>query len=117
MPKTVMIVDDEKDIRDSVESILKKNGYNVVTAKDGDDCLSKIKQAKPSLILLDIMMPGTPVRDIVKKIPKRKIAFLTVVQMSDAERSEIEKAKNIVDFIQKPFDLKDLLKRVKKIIG
>ena len=66
---------------------------------------------------MDIMMPGTPVREVIKKIKSTKIAYLSVVRTSEAEKEELVGQKNIVDFIQKPFDIKDLIKRVKKIVG
>lgn len=115
--KTIMVVDDEADIRSSVKTILEKEGYEVVTAINGDDCLKKLEKVKPDLILLDIMMPGTPVREVVKKIKGIKISYLSVVRTSEAEKEQLLKASNIVDFIQKPFDIKDLIKRVKKIVG
>ena len=73
MAKKIMVVDDEADIRSSVKTILEKEGYEVITAVNGDDCLKKLEKGKPDLILLDIMMPGTPVREIVKKIKEVKI--------------------------------------------
>ncbi len=117
MAKTIMIVDDEEDIRTTVKTILERAGYNIVTAVDGDDCLSKVVKAKPDLILLDIMMPGTPVKDIVPKIKGTKIAYLSVVRIGEAEKEDLMKSKNIVDFIQKPFDVNTLLERVKKIVS
>lgn len=115
--KTILVVDDEDDIRSAVKTILEHEGFKVATAKDGDDALKKLKTLTPDLILLDIMMPGTPVKEVVKKIKDVKIAFCSVVRMSDMEREELTKQKNIVDFIQKPFDLDDLVKRVKKLTG
>ncbi len=118
MPKkTIMVVDDEPDIRESVKTILERNGYNVVTAVNCDDCLKKLPKQKVDLILLDIMMPGTPVKEVIPKIKDTKIAFLSVVRTSEAEREDLLKSKNIVDFIQKPFDINELLSRVKKLVG
>jgi CheY-like chemotaxis protein len=117
MVKTIMVVDDEPDIRTTVKAVLEKNKYKVVTAVSGDDCLKKILGGeKPDLILMDIMMPGTPVREIIPKLGKVKIAYLSVVRTSEAEREDLMKNKNIVDFIQKPFDIDELLKRVKKLV-
>jgi len=115
--KTIMIVDDEKDIRITVRTILEGKGYTVVEAVNGDDCLEKLKETKPDLILLDIMMPGTPVKQIVPQIKNIKISYLSVVRTGEAEKEELLKQKNIVDFIQKPFDVNTLLERVKKIVG
>ncbi len=117
MRKTIMVVDDEPDVRNTVKTVLEKNGYTIVAAIDGDDCLKKLPEQKVDLILMDIMMPGTPVREIVKKIKDIKISYLSVVRTSEAEKEDLMKSKNIVDFIQKPFDIVDLVKRVKKIIG
>jgi two-component system alkaline phosphatase synthesis response regulator PhoP len=114
--KKIMVVDDEPDIRASVKTILKKKGYKVVTAISGDDCLKQLKKEKPDLILMDIMMPGTPTREVVKKIKDIKISFLSVVRTSEAEKEELMKQSNIVDFIQKPFDIDELIKRVNKIL-
>jgi CheY-like chemotaxis protein len=115
--KTIMVVDDEPDIRMTVQTVLEKNGYKVVTAENGDDCLEKLKTIKPDLILMDIMMPGTPVKQVVPQIKNSKIAYLSVVRTTEAEKEELLGQKNIVDFIQKPFDINTLLAKVKKITG
>ena len=114
MGKTIMVVDDEADIRETVKTVLEKEGYTVVTAISADDALKKEATAKPVLILMDIMMPGTPVREVVPKL-KSKVAYLSVVRTSEAEKEDLMKAKNIVDFIQKPFDIKTLISKVKKL--
>jgi len=113
--KTIMVVDDEPDNITTVRAVLEKNGYKVVSAENGDDCLEKLKKVKPDLILMDIMMPGTPVREVVKKIKGVKIAYLSVVRTSEAEKEQLFSSGNIVDFIQKPFDINELLDKVKKI--
>jgi len=117
MPKTILVVDDEPDIRQSVKMILEKNGYMVITAESGDDCLVKLNDVKPDLILLDIMMPGTPVSEIVKKITDIKIAFMSVVRISDARKKGLCTQDNIVDFFQKPFNVTDLIDRVELILS
>lgn len=117
MAKKILVVDDEPDNRETVKMILEKQGYKVVTAINGDDGLAKWKKEKPDLILMDIMMPGTPVSVVVKKIKNIKISYLSVVKVSDAEKEDLMESKNIVGFIQKPFDVDDLVKKVKKLAG
>lgn len=117
MTKTILVVDDEPDIRQSVKTILEVNGYKVVTASDGDDCLQKVHEFNPDLILLDIMMPGTPVADVVKQIKDTKIAFMSVVRISDARKRGLCTQENIVDFFQKPFNVADLTDRVELILN
>lgn len=117
MKKTIMIVDDEADIRESVKTILEKNGYSVVAAVDGDDCLKKLPKQKVDLVLMDIMMPGTPVKKVVPKIKGAKVAYLSVVRLSEAEKENLLESNHVVGFIEKPFDIPVLLKQVKKFIG
>ena len=118
MAKKIMIVDDEPDIRTPIKEVLERNGYDVVTAVSADDCLKKVQKGeKPDLILMDIVMPGTPVREIIPKLGKIKIAYLSVVRVSEAEKKDLMKSRNIVDIIQKPFELSELQERVKKLVG
>ncbi len=117
MPKTILVVDDEPDIRQSVKQILEVNGYTVETAADGDDCLKKLNELTPDLILMDIMMPGTPVGDVVKQITDIKIAFMSVVRISDARKRGLCTQDNIVDFFQKPFNVSDLIDRVELVLS
>jgi len=116
MAKIIMVVDDEPDNRSTVKTVLEKNGYQVITAINADDALKKVKKSKPDLILMDIMMPGTPVREIVPKLAPIKILYLSVVRTSEAEREDLMKSKNIVGFVQKPFDIDDLVKQVSKFV-
>ena len=117
MAKKILIVDDEDDIRESVKTILSANGYKVDTAVDGDECLQKVRDLKPDLILLDIMMPGKPVSEIIKEIQDIKIAFMSVVRISDARKRGLCSQPNIVDFFQKPFNVSDLVDRVEFILN
>ena len=113
--KTIMVVDDEQDNRDTVKALLEQNNYKVVTAVNGDDCLKKLEKQKVDLILLDVMMPGMPVKDVVSKIKDIKIIYLTAVKTSEAEKEELLGSDNVVGFIQKPFDIDKLLKKVQEV--
>jgi DNA-binding response OmpR family regulator len=117
MPKTILVVDNEPDIRNTVKMILEGKDYNVVTAVDGDDCLNKLKNINPDLILLDIMMPGTPVDQVIKHIPNIKIAYMSVVRISEARKKGLCSQKNIVDFFQKPFNITDFVDRVELLLS
>jgi len=113
--KFILVVDDEPDIRETVQTVLESEGYKVKTAVSGEDALKKLKTEKPDLVIMDIMMPGPPVREIIKKI-RQPICFLSAVRTSEAEKEEIFSSGNIVDYIQKPFDIKELIERIKKIL-
>ncbi len=115
----IITVDDEDDIRDSIQAVLKDEHFRVETAKDGQSLLDKLKKIKPDLILLDILMPGLTTREILEELHKRKdktpIIFLTVVRLAEATKKQIVKG-NMVDYIEKPFDNADLIKRIKKAL-
>lgn len=120
--KKIMIVDDEESLIELVRAIMEQEGYEVITAMNGEDAIDKLKTAKPDLILLDMMMPGMSGREVCDKIrsdPKTKnlkIAFLTVAKFSEAGKGVLKEMK-VLDYITKPFDNTDLIKRVKKIVG
>ena len=120
--KIVMIVDDEAPINKVVEDILEPEGYKVVSALNGTEALDKLKRAKVDLILIDFFMPGLSGRELCEKIradsklKKLKVAFLTAATLSPTGMKELDKM-NVLDYIKKPFEYKDLIKRVKKMIG
>ena len=115
--KTVFVVDDDEDIRESVGMILRVNGYRVITAIDADDCLNKLQEETPDLILLDIMMPGRPVSDVLKQITNIKIVFMSIVRETDARHKGLCEQSNIVDFLQKPFNLNDLVTKIESLLS
>jgi CheY-like chemotaxis protein len=122
MPKTIMVVDDEESVLELLKAVLENDGYTVLTASGGEECLDKLKKAKPDLILLDMMMPGMSGREVcerIRKDPKTKnlkVIFVTVARFSEMGKDTLSKM-NVLDYITKPFDNADLLKRVKKHAG
>lgn len=122
MARKVLVVDDEESLRELVSAILEPEGFEVALASDGKECLEKLKDYEPDLILLDMMMPGMSGRETCEKIranPKTrdlKVAFLTVAKFSEAGKGVLKKM-DVADYITKPFDNADLIKRVKKMAG
>lgn len=120
--KTVMIVDDEPDVLLSVEQILDANNYRAIKAKDGNECLDKLKEEIPDVILLDIMMPGLTSKEILwtiekdRRLAKIKIIFLTAVHLLEAEEERLLASKQVVDFIEKPFTIREMLDAIEKAI-
>jgi DNA-binding response OmpR family regulator len=114
--KTIMVVDDEEDVRNTVQTTLKIDGYKVITAENGDECLKKLPRQKIDLILLDIMMPGKPVEDVIKSIRQTKIILLSVVRKEEAVRERLMRSKNVVGYIEKPFEIDDLLNKVRQAV-
>jgi len=121
MPK-IMVVDDEESLRELISAIFSSEGYEVMTASSGQECLEKLNTEKPDLILMDMMMPGMSGRETAEKIrqnPKTKdlkIVFLTVARFSETGKDVLDKL-DVLDYITKPFDNDDLVSRVKKMVG
>lgn len=110
--KTIMVVDDDPDVVETVKQVFEDKGYEIMTAFDGDECLKRIEEETPDLILLDIMMPGISVKTVVDRIKDIKIMYLSAVWISKARKDGLCEQENVVDFIQKPFDIEDLISRV-----
>ena len=120
--KTVMVVDDEPDVLATIVQILDANNYKTIEAKDGQECLDKLKGEIPDVILLDIMMPGLTTREILSaieedsRLSKAKIIFLTAVHLREAEEEGLLASQQVVDFIEKPFTISRMLDAIEKAI-
>ena len=114
--KKILIADDEPDILEIIQYNLIKEGYEVLTAKDGDEALTKAKSARPDLIILDIMMPkksGIEVCEILRAQPAFKdtlIIFLTALNDESNHIKGLEMGAD--DYVSKPVSPKVLISRV-----
>ncbi len=114
--KRILIADDEPDILEIIQYNLSKEGYEVITAKDGDEALVKAKNTHPSLIVLDIMMPkknGVEVCEILRSQPAFKntlILFLTALSDEGSHIKGLEIGAD--DYVSKPISPKVLVSRV-----
>src|ERR1700712_3426854 len=91
--KKILIADDEPDILEIIQYNLQKEGYEVVTAKDGDEALTKAKSLRPDLIILDIMMPkknGMEVCAILRAQPAFKQTLIIFLTALNDEGSQIK---------------------------
>jgi CheY-like chemotaxis protein len=108
----VMVIEDERDIREAVEAVLADEGYDVMGACDGADALDKLRSFHPVLVLLDLMMPrmnGWQFRAAQQQDPE--LAGIPVVVLSALGRvPDLDAA----DFLPKPFDLERLVRCVKR---
>lgn len=120
MRKKIMVVDDDPDILITIRNIFEREGYEVFTVDSGKKCYEMLKNNEiPDLILLDIMMPGMSgwmISDRLKENPSWKnipVVFLTVRTDSFAKKAASSLCE---DYIEKPFDIEDLKKRIDKIL-
>ncbi len=114
MDKKILIVDDEKNIRDIIIYNLKKEGYQILQAADGEEGVRLAMEEEPDLILLDIMMPKMDGYDACKKIREPKN---TPIIMLTARAEEVDKVLGLEfgadDYVTKPFGVRELMARVK----
>lgn len=122
MVKKIIVVDDEENLVELVRAVFEQEGFEVIGVNSGQECLEKLKEVKPDLILMDMMMPMMSGRETTEKIrqnPKTKnlkIVFLTVARFSEVGKDTLKKL-NVLDYITKPFDNADLVRRVKKLLS
>jgi len=121
MPRqaTILIVDDDKAMRDSCCHTLTYDGYRTETAKDGDGALQKIKQVKPDLVIVDLKMPGMSGMELLEKIEDIDPHIVSVVITGYATiESAVEAMKrNAYDFLPKPFTPQQLRIVVERGLG
>lgn len=114
MAKKVLIVDDEKNIVDIIAFNLKREGYEVIKAFNGEEGVEKTFSEEPDLILLDIMMPKLDGYEACKKIREKKN---TPIIMLTARAEEVDKVLGLElgadDYVTKPFGVRELMARVK----
>jgi two-component system alkaline phosphatase synthesis response regulator PhoP len=112
----ILTVDDEPDVRRLIEIKLKKAGFEVITAVDGEEGVEKAKAENPDLILMDVMMPKMDGYTAVEKI-KTEMDPAPLVMMLTAKGTEDDVMQGLVggadDYITKPFAPRELIARVK----
>jgi twitching motility two-component system response regulator PilG len=114
----VMVIDDSKTIRRTAESLLRKEGCDVVTATDGFEALAKIAEHKPNIIFVDIMMPRLDGYQTCALIKHNRIFNKTPVIMLSSKDSIFDKARGRIvgseQYLTKPFSREDLLGAIKQ---
>lgn len=112
--RKILVVDDEKPISDIIKFNLVKEGFNVITAYDGEEAVAKVKQSQPDLVLLDVMLPKLDGFQVLRKIREH---YATPVIMLTAKEEEVDKVLGLElgadDYITKPFGMRELIARVK----
>lgn len=116
----ILVVDDEEHIAELISYNLSSNGYKVITANNGIDAVKVAIEEKPSLILLDLMIPGKDGYDVCKEVRSNNEIRNTPIIMLTAKSEELDKILGLElgadDYITKPFSVKELLARVKAVL-
>ncbi len=118
--KKVLIADDNENIRDALTYLLEDEGYELLLAKDGADTLRKVREQKPDILFLDIMMPeinGYDVCRTIKNDPDLKSIYV-IMLTAKGQVAEQERGKEVGadEYIVKPFSPMEILARVKSLL-
>ena len=117
MAKKVLVVDDEKSIRELLVFNLQKEGYNTIEASDGVEAVDKALEKKPDLILLDVMIPRMDGISVCKKLRYALNINTTPILMVSARDTESDKIVGLEmgadDYITKPFQIREVMARIK----
>ena len=117
MNKTILVVDDEADVRGFLSDLLKDQGYQVRLAEDGVEAMEAIQERLPDLILLDLLMPKETGTNLYRKIhQKAELKNIPVIVISGLPGRHLAVGKSVPVF-DKPIDEKALLEEVKRAIG
>lgn len=121
MAPSVLVVDDEPNIVLSLEFLLRQVGYEVRVARDGEQALDSIAQAKPGLVLLDVMMPKRDGYDVCQTIRANADWADVRIIMLTAKGRDVEREKGLAlgadEYITKPFSTRDVVEKVRQFLG
>ena len=115
----ILVVDDNRDNADIIREYLEARGYPISVAYNGDDALNLFEREKPSIILLDVMMPGKDGWEVCREMKKHptlgssiRVIMVTALQDWMNKRQALETGAD--DFVEKPFELAALAKVVER---
>jgi DNA-binding response OmpR family regulator len=114
----VLVVDDEKGVRDLLHSFLKATGYQTIMASNGEEAIELAKSQSPHAILLDVKMPGIDGVETCRRLrAEEQTRYIPVIMITAFGTTETEATDaGADDFINKPFNLTDLAMRVKSLL-
>jgi DNA-binding response OmpR family regulator len=120
MSKTILVADDEPYVLRSIEYILKKEGFRVLTAVDGEEALAKIRSENPDLVFLDIQMPRMDGNTVCRTLRQDGLSDLYIIMITakgqEADRlHSLESGAN--EYITKPFSPRKVVERVHALLG
>jgi DNA-binding response OmpR family regulator len=120
MQRSILVVDDERNIVLSIEFLLRQAGYNVRVAYDGDAARKAVAEQAPDLILLDVMMPGRNGYEVCQAIRAAPGGENIKIIMLTAKSRDVEQERGFAmgadAYVTKPFSTRDLVERVRRLL-
>ena len=120
MSHKILIADDEPNILISLEFLMKREGFEVVLARDGQEAIDAIARERPDLVLLDVMMPVKTGFDVCSEVRASEELHDTLIVMLTAKGRDTDVAKGLAlganDYMTKPFSTRDLVQKVRELL-
>jgi DNA-binding response OmpR family regulator len=116
--KTILVVDDDQELREGLTTVLAQNGYRTLAADDGREARQLIDAHRPDLVILDMMMPrwgGLAVLEHFKGLSGAP-RFIMITANEGAKHQSYAEQLGVVDYMRKPFSMEALLERVQKVV-
>ena len=121
MSHKILIADDEPNILISLEFLMKREGFEVVLARDGQEAMDAIVRERPALVLLDVMMPIKTGFDVCSEVRSNEAVSSTLIVMLTAKGRDTDVAKGLAlganAYMTKPFSTKELVQKVRELLG
>ncbi|MGV8803873.1 MAG: response regulator transcription factor [Polaromonas sp.] len=121
MSAKILIADDEPNIVISLEYLMKREGYTVTVARDGEEALAAIARERPDLVLLDVMMPKKSGFEVCQAVRASEALRATKILMLTAKGRDTDLAKGLAlgadDYMTKPFSTRELARKVAEMLG
>jgi DNA-binding response OmpR family regulator len=117
----ILIADDEPNILISLEFLMKREGFEVVLARDGQEAIDAIVREQPALVLLDVMMPIKTGFDVCHEVRAHEAVRDTLIVMLTAKGRDTDVAKGLAlganAYMTKPFSTRELVQKVRELLG
>src|SRR5436309_10874072 len=117
--KTILLVDDDQEIVESMRAVLENKGYRILVARDGNSGLTVAERENPDLIVLDMMMPKKSGFLVLEKLKGRPGGLIPTIMITGNEGSRhraYAEMLGVRDYIRKPFAMEKLVKAIEKIL-
>jgi len=114
---TILVVEDEASLREPLEYLLRREGYEVKGVDNGTDAVATAESLKPDLILLDLMLPGMPGTEVCREIRQRSSVPIIMLTAKDSEVDTVVGLElGADDYMTKPYSSRELLARIRAVL-